>query len=176
MIKTMCKSAANQGCYPQNGAIPLICTLDIQWSCNLSTFDNVIQHSESMYKKWWDHTLGLEMVHWGQQPISRYDNLLRLSFLFIFLVWYQKRRKRNGKWPKQIQVSLPQMPWWQQPIHSQLPKASTSPFQATNLWSCSPSSSRIWPYPCGSTLSSLISIPAKWPKGNSNKHYHSPLN
>ena len=54
----MCKSSTYSGHCSQNRNIPLVCPLDIQGSCDLSVFEDVVRNSES------NTNLGLLNLTW----------------------------------------------------------------------------------------------------------------
>ena len=114
----------------QNSAVPLICPLDIQGACESSVFGDIIKQSEST------SNTGLINFNWRAQ-IEGSSLLLGIFLSFLLtvivqcLIRYIKNRKRQGKWPRGLQM---QMPWWNQtqpmipasPITPAPPVAQTS--------------------------------------------------
>ena len=147
----MCGTKAQAGRCQQNSAVSLICPLDIQGACESSVFGDIIRESKST------SNTGLINFNWRAQ-IEGSSLLLGIFLGFLltvimqYMIRYIKKRKRQGKWPRGLQM---QMPWWNQtqpmipasPITPAPPVAQTSAMVMSPQVQFAPQQHAVQPHP-----------------------------
>ena len=151
----MGNSPSTSGYCSQNHNIPLVCPLDIQGSCDLSVFGDVIRSSES------NTNVGLVNFSWSWRLEGSSIMLgmmigCVLTIITSMLIKHCRKRKRDGHWGRM--PSLPSFPWWHQPqAHQPQPMTPVSqpmlPVVSPQLHVQSP------PYPAAHQAPSPIALP-----------------